>query len=99
MQLSARIGGARVESVSLTEVTLDPVIATLLGESVAIQAAYRLNYAPDMQVHLADTFRRSQFTLAYSDQVNPGNGIYSHPGTIPGAPFIAIPACTTGISA
>jgi hypothetical protein len=76
VQLSARIGGARVESVSLTSVTLDPAIAALLGETTAIQAAYLLNYVPDMQVRLADTFRRSQFTLAYTNQVIPGNGIY-----------------------
>jgi hypothetical protein len=31
---------------------------------------------PDVQVRLTDTFRRSQFTLAYSDQVVPGNGVY-----------------------
>ena len=76
LQLSARIGGARVESHSLAEVTLDPAIAALLGESVSIQAAYRANYVPDMQVRLTDTFRRSQFTMAYLNEVVPGNGVY-----------------------
>ena len=76
LQLSARVGGARVESVSLTSVTLDPAIAALLGETVAIQTAYLLNYVPDVQIRLADTFRRSQLTLAYTNQVIPGNGIY-----------------------
>jgi len=76
VQLSARVGGARLESQSLAEVTLDPAIAALLGESVAIQAANRLNYVPDMQVRLSDTFRHSQFTLVYMDEVVPGNGVY-----------------------
>ena len=76
VQLSARIGGARVESQSLTEVTLDPAVAALLGESVGIQAAHRLNYVPDVEVRLTDSFRRSQFTLAYLDQVVPGIGVY-----------------------
>jgi hypothetical protein len=76
VQLSARIGGARLESNSLTEVTLDPALAALLGESVSIQAAHRLNYVPDMQVRLSDTFRHSQFTLEYLNQVTPGNGVY-----------------------
>jgi hypothetical protein len=76
LQLSARVGGARLESQSLAEVTLDPAIAALLGESVAIQAANRLNYVPDMQVRLSDTFRHSQFTLVYMDEVAPGNGVY-----------------------
>jgi hypothetical protein len=76
VQLSARLGGARVESQSLTEVTLDPAVAALLGESQAIQAAYRLNYVPEIQVRLADTFRQSRFSLAYLNQVVPGNGVY-----------------------
>jgi len=76
VQLSARIGGARVESQSLTEVTLDPAVAALLGESVAIQSAHLVNYVPDMQVRLAYAVRRSQFTLAYLNQVVPGNGVY-----------------------
>jgi hypothetical protein len=76
VQASARIGGARVESSSLTEVALAPALAALLGETEAIQAAYRLNYIPDIQARLTDSFRRSQFTLAYLNQVIPGNGVY-----------------------
>ena len=76
VQLSARIGGARVESSSLTEVTLDPAIAALLGESVAIQAAHLVNYVPDMLVRLTDTFHRSNFSLEYRNQVVSGNGVY-----------------------
>ena len=76
VQLSARVGGARVESNSLTLVTLDPAVAALLGESVGIQAAYRLNYVPDIEARLTDTMRRSQFQVAYSDLVVPGNGVY-----------------------
>jgi hypothetical protein len=76
VQLSARIGGARLTSNSLTEVALSPALAALLGESVAVQAAYILNYVPDMQVRLSDTFRHSQFTLEYLNEVTPGNGVY-----------------------
>lgn len=76
LQLSARIGGALVESSSLTEVTLAPAVAALLGESVGIQTAYLHNYVPDIQARLTDTFRKSQFTLAYANAVIPGNGVY-----------------------
>ena len=76
VQFSVRAGGARVESLSLTQVTLDPAIAALLGVSQGIQAAYRLNYVPDVQARLTDSFRRSQFSLIYSDAVSPGNGVY-----------------------
>ena len=76
LQFSARVGGARVESLSLTVVTLDPAIAALLGESVGIQEAYRVNYVPDVQARLSDTFRHSKFTATYSNAVIPGNGVY-----------------------
>jgi hypothetical protein len=76
LQLAARIGGARVESLSLEEVTLDPAIAALLGVSVGVQATHQLHYVPDLTVRLTESLRRSQFTLTFSDGVNPGNGVY-----------------------
>lgn len=76
VQLSARIGGALVKSNSLEVVTLDPSVAALLGETVGIQAAYRQNYVPDIEVRLTDSYRRSQFNLSYVDAVIPGNGVY-----------------------
>jgi hypothetical protein len=76
LQLSARIGGARVASNSLEEVPLNPAIAALLGVSVGIQAAYQLHYAPDVTARLTQSFRQSQFNLTFTDNVNPGNGVY-----------------------
>jgi hypothetical protein len=52
-----------------------------------------------MQVRLSDTFRQSQFTLAYLDQVVPGNGVYLTSRNNSGNALIAIPVCATGISA
>ncbi len=76
VQFSMRVGGARVESVALAQVQLDPAVAALLGESVAIQAAYSLHYVPDMSASLTDSFRRSQFGVTFTDGVTPGNGVY-----------------------
>jgi hypothetical protein len=76
LQIGARIGGARVESTSLEQVTLDPAIAALLGTSVGIQAAYQLHYAPDVTARLTESLRHSQFSLLFTDSVNPGNGVY-----------------------
>ena len=76
LQLSARIGGAHVSSSSLTDVTLSPAIAALLGESQAIQAAFHSNYVPDVEIRLSENFRHSQFSLEYLNQVTPGNGVY-----------------------
>lgn len=76
LQFSARVGGARVESSSLTVVTLAPSVAALLGESTAIQAAYHLHYIPDAQARLTETYQHSSFSLSYLNQVTPGNGVY-----------------------
>jgi len=76
VQLSARVGGARVSSQSLTAVNLSPALAALLGETTSVQAAYQQSYVPDVEVRLSDTFRRALFSLSYTDQVIPGNGIY-----------------------
>jgi hypothetical protein len=76
VQLSMRIGCARVESLGLAQVQLDPAVAALLGESVSIQAAYSLHYVPDMSASLTDSFRHSQFGVTYTDGVSPGNGVY-----------------------
>lgn len=34
------------------------------------------NYVPDISVRLTDSFRRSQLTLSYMNNVNPGNGLF-----------------------
>jgi hypothetical protein len=76
MQLSARIGGARVESESLVEVPIDPAIAAITGQTVGIQAAHRLTYTPDILARLSYTLRREAFGLTYNNTVSPGNGVY-----------------------
>ncbi len=76
VELAARVGGARVESLSLTEVPIDPAIAALIGQSVGVQAAHHVNFVPDISARLMDSFRKSQVYLNYSNTVNPGNGVY-----------------------
>lgn len=76
VQLSARVGGARVETSNLVQVAIDPAVAAIIGQTVGIQAAHHLNYTPDVSVRLVDTFRRSEFSLGYGNGVNPGNGVY-----------------------
>ena len=76
LQLSARIGGARLESSSLALVPLDPAVAALLGVSAVIQSAHHLNYAPDIEARLSEDFRLSSFSLSYTNNTVPGNGVY-----------------------
>jgi hypothetical protein len=75
-QLSVRAGGARVETSNLMQVAIDPAIAAIIGQTVGIQAAYHLNYTPDVSARLINSFQRSQFTVSYINGVTPGNGVY-----------------------
>jgi hypothetical protein len=76
LQLSARIGGARVESSSLVDVPLAPAIAAILGVSVGVQTSNQVHYAPDVTARLTESLRQSTFNLIFTDSVNPGNGVY-----------------------
>ena len=98
LQLSARIGAARAASTSLNEVTLAPAIAALVGESGGKQIAHALHYSPAVQVQLARSFRRSEFSLFYGDQIMPGNGVYATSRSNGGELHLVIPVCISGIS-
>jgi hypothetical protein len=76
VQLSARIGGARIESESLVAVPINPAVAAIIGQSVGIQAAHRLSYAPDILSRLSYNAQRAAFGVVYNNTLSPGNGVY-----------------------
>ena len=69
-------GGIRTESLGLTDVTLDPAIAAVLGQGVAIVTFHRTVYIPTVEGRLIRRFDRSALTLGYTMGANPGNGVY-----------------------
>ncbi len=69
-------GGARVETLGLRRVAVDPIVAAIIGRTTGIEAVYRLNYVPAGEARLSRTFRRSTLSFNYSAGVSPGNGIY-----------------------
>jgi hypothetical protein len=75
-ELALRAGGARVETLGLAQVSVDPVIAAITGQTQGIEAVYRLNWLPSGQVALSRSFRRSNLSFSYNYGVNPGNGVY-----------------------
>jgi hypothetical protein len=74
--LGLRAGGARVETLGLRRVAVDPIVAAIIGRGTGIEAVYRLNYVPAMGAKLSRAFRRSTLSFDYSGGVSPGNGIY-----------------------
>ncbi len=73
---SVQGGGVRVESLGLTQVSLDPAIAAIVGRDVAVVTFFRVLYAPDVEARLIRRFDRSSLTIGYSLGVVPGNGVY-----------------------
>lgn len=74
--LALRAGGDRVDVRGLTDVTLDPAIAAIVGQNVALVTFLHVLYVPELGVELVQHFHRSSLRLAFSDGISPGNGIY-----------------------
>ncbi len=74
--IGLRIGGARVETLGLHRVDVDPVIAAIIGRTTGIEAFYRVNYVPALKANLSRAFRRSTLSFSYEAGVSPGNGLY-----------------------
>jgi hypothetical protein len=69
-------GGTRIESLGLRQVSLDPAIAALVGQSFATVTFHAISYIPTGEVRLIRRFDRSQLTLGGSVGASPGNGVY-----------------------
>jgi hypothetical protein len=67
---------SRVETLGLTRVAVDPVIAAITGQNFGIRSAYTLVYAPDFSARLSRTFRQAMLAFVYSRSISPGNGLY-----------------------
>jgi hypothetical protein len=74
--LSTQAGMARVETLGLTQVALDPAIAALIGQSFATVTFSRVSYLPVAQARLVRRFKTSSLTFDYAMGVTPGNGYY-----------------------
>jgi hypothetical protein len=69
------VGLYRVDFSGVRRVTLDPVIAELLGTTTGREAFNTINLAPSFQANITRAFRRSSFNLNYNRSANPGNGV------------------------
>jgi hypothetical protein len=75
-ELSARAGGSRVETLGLTRVDIDPVIAAIIGRSTGVEVFYRVNWVPSAEATLTRSFRYASLVFHYNRGVTPGNGLY-----------------------
>jgi hypothetical protein len=77
MQLRLRVGSARVESIGLTVVPIDPVTAALLGQSAGIIDLYRKVYTGDFSGQFLKSFRKGTTVFGgWAKGLSPGNGVW-----------------------
>ena len=74
--LSTLAGSVRVDTLGLTQVSLNPAIAALIGQSFALVTFSNVLYLPVAEVRLVRRFRNASLTFDYSTSVTPGNGLY-----------------------
>ncbi|MGH9662306.1 MAG: hypothetical protein ACRD96_27395, partial [Bryobacteraceae bacterium] len=75
-ELGLQVGGARVETLGIARVAIDPVIAAILGQTYGVQALYRVNYVPVLGARISQGFRTSHVSVSYHQAPNSGNGVY-----------------------
>ncbi|HEX8985993.1 MAG TPA: hypothetical protein VF767_11185, partial [Bryobacteraceae bacterium] len=74
----AVLGGAiRVESLRLTRILFDPVVAALLGQSFGIEKFYGVAYMPRLGGRITQRFHYSDISLSYDRAVLAGNGVFT----------------------
>jgi hypothetical protein len=75
-ELDLKAGGARVENLGLTQVTIDPVIAAIIGRTEGIEVIHGVQWVPSANVILNRTLRHGSINFAYNRGVTPGNGLF-----------------------
>ena len=76
IELAVGAGAARVETLFLGAVTIDPAIAAITGQTTGIRAFYNILYIPTARVRLSRRWRTATLQLSASEDISPGNGVY-----------------------
>jgi len=76
LDVAVQIGGSRVDTLGLNQVAIDPAIAAIIGQNFATVTFSRSLYAPLAEARLIQRVRRSTLTLALTNGISPGNGLY-----------------------
>ncbi len=70
------VGAIQTEVEGLQTVTLDPLVASILGISTTVQTFYSKNIIPSYNAELTRRFKTSYLSFSYTRGISPGNGVY-----------------------
>jgi hypothetical protein len=76
LEFSGYAGIARVESKFVQSVPVDPIITELFGITSTTAVIYALNYLPNINARLSQTFRKGVLYVGGGHIVTPGNGLF-----------------------
>jgi hypothetical protein len=76
MDLQLQAGGSRIDTTGLTQVTLDPSVAAIVGQSVATVTFSRVLLVPLADARVVRRFEHASVNAGFTSGVSPGNGIY-----------------------
>ncbi len=68
-------GGMKSDFAAVRQVTLDPVIQELLGQTTGREAFNAINYSPVIQVMIDRRSRHNNVSFSYNRGASPGNGV------------------------
>jgi hypothetical protein len=74
-ELITRVGGSRLETTGIQNVTLDPLIGAIFGVSGTAEAVYLKNFSPDINLQVRRKVPNADLSIAYARGVTPGNGL------------------------
>jgi hypothetical protein len=76
LQFTVNAGAYRVESLGAEQVTLNPEIAAILGQTTGFKAVYLITYIPQVSAGINYAHGKSSFNASISAGATPGNGVY-----------------------
>lgn len=75
-QFGIQAGATRVQTLGLTQVSIDPAVAAIVGRNVAIVQFNRTSTIPYLSARIMRRFERSSLTFTGDTGASPGNGVY-----------------------
>jgi hypothetical protein len=76
MEFSAFAGVMRVETKFIESVPLNPLVASLLGQSTGSAIAHNIEYAPNFDARVSRVVNKGMIFAGASRSITPGNGLF-----------------------
>ena len=73
---SSMFGAIRISTAGVTNVTVDPAIAAIIGHTTATVAFFKTSWLPLIDARLIRRFEKASLAFNFTHGVSPGNGVF-----------------------